>query len=91
VTRSWQAAELLWREWDGEAIVYGKSSGSTHLLNPMAAEVLRIIETKAKTPLEISHQLASRANVSVDTEVINKVETLLANLDHLGLIEPVPL
>ena len=90
VTPPWKATELLWREWDGENIVFNVSSGNTHLLQPTAVDVLRLLEKETLSAEEISERLISMVGVSSDEEIVKNVETLLMNLDHLGLIEPVP-
>ena len=87
MTIAWRAVELLWREWEGDSVVFNVNSGNTHLLNSTTVEVLRLLEKEALSTGEISDRLM--AGLSSDEEVINNVETLLKNLDHLGLIEPV--
>lgn len=78
----------MWREWEGESIVFNVNSGNTHLLTSTAVDVLRLLEKEALSASEISDHLISMVGISSDEEVISNVETLLKNLDHLGLIEP---
>ena len=85
---AWRAVELLWREWEGESVVFNVNSGNTHLVNPTVVEVLRMIEKDALTPCEISQRLIATVGGSCDDEIISNVENLLANLDRLGLVEP---
>ena len=91
VTLVWKASELLWREWEGENVVFNLNSGNTHLLNPATVDVLRLLEKETLGAEEISARLISEVGVSSDEEeVVKNVETLLMNLDNLGLVEPVP-
>jgi len=83
----WKAAKLSWREWEGEIVVFSVNSGNTHLISPAAGDVVRLLEKEVLSATEISDRLM--AGLSSDEEVISNVETLLKNLDHLGLIEPV--
>ena len=38
---------------------------------------------------EIAKKIAAEADVDVDDELVDQVATLVANLDDLGLIEPI--
>lgn len=89
VTVLWRATKLLWREWEGESVVFNVNSGNTHLLSSTAVGVLRLLEREVLSVGEISDRLISTIGISSDEEVVNNVETLLKNLDHMGLIEPV--
>jgi PqqD family protein of HPr-rel-A system len=89
MTIAWRTGELLWRQWEGETVVFNVSSGNTHLMSTTAVEVLRLIKKDALTAEEISRRLMTSAGDSCDEEVVTNVENLLRNLDHLGLIEPV--
>ena len=88
MTIAWRAAELLCGEWEGESVVFNVNSGNTHLVSPTAFQLLRIIERDALTPREISQRLIATVCESCDDEIISNVESLLANLDRLGLVEP---
>jgi PqqD family protein of HPr-rel-A system len=83
----WRTVKLLWREWDGETVVYNVNSGNTHLLNPTAVEVLRMIERDVLTAGELSDRLMNRLGGSSNEEIMDGVKSLLVNLDHLGLVE----
>ena len=44
---SWQLAEgcrLHWKAWDDEFVIFDEGSGDTHLLDPLAAEFLKVLE-----------------------------------------------
>ncbi len=52
-------------------------------------EVLRLLEKEELSVGAISDSLISKIGVSSDEEIISKVESLLKNLDHMGLVESV--
>lgn len=86
----WRAADLRWRSWDQQWAVYNIASGNTHLLTAIAAEILRVLEHKPATAVDLSQKLAASASLRPDEELIDQVRKLLANLDDMGLIESVP-
>ena len=69
-------------------MVYNAASGNTHLLTPIAAEVLKILEIQPLSVRDIAQRLALSANVSVDEEITRQVANLIVSLDDLGLIDP---
>ncbi len=85
----WRSAKLLWREWEGKHVVFNLNSGNTHFLSSTAVEVLRLLEKEELSVGAISDSLISKIGVSSDKEIISKVEGLLKNLDHMGLVESV--
>ena len=88
--QSWKpASALCWKQWHDGTLVFNALSGNTHLLNPTAAMVLRALEQRPANAVELAEQLASQIGVEADEELATQVETLLSNLDELGLIEPI--
>jgi PqqD family protein of HPr-rel-A system len=80
---------LLWRQWDDEYIVFDAVSGDTHLLNEVAAEVLRTLSQHPCNALQLTHQVASRLRLESITEFPQNIEKLLGHLEALGLIQPI--
>ena len=64
-------------------------SGTTHLLNPAAGQVLYCLAEARASVAALSHRLASQNDLESDAELDRTVEGLLKQLDSLGLIEPV--
>ena len=85
----WRSYSLIWKSWAEEYLVFNNASGNTHLLTPIAARALRLLENAPLTVDEIAKKIAAEADVDVDDELVDQVATLVANLDDLGLIEPV--
>lgn len=74
--------------WDNEVVVFNAASGSTHLINPIAAKILALLQSRPSSALEIAGNIAAETEVDADEEVLQRVEAVLETLDHLGLIEP---
>lgn len=89
IGRSWKATKLAWKSWDNDVVVFNFASGDTHLLNPVAAHALKILEQKPLNTNELSQQLASSDNLPTDEQLTAHVKDLLSKLDEMGLIEPV--
>jgi PqqD family protein of HPr-rel-A system len=88
-TEIWRAGRLLMKSWDDGVIVYNLDSGTTHLLNPTAGQVLYYLADAHASVGALSHRLASENDLESDEELDHTVEDLLKQLDSLGLIEPV--
>jgi PqqD family protein of HPr-rel-A system len=84
----WGTYTLLWKRWDDEPIAYNVESGNTHLLNPLAAKILRQLQQHPSTLSRVSHHVAAEVEVDSDEELIEHVERLISNLDELGLVKP---
>lgn len=69
-------------------VVYNRDSGSTHLLNPIAGEVLSHLTLGPASSATLATQLAMENNLEADAELAYNIDRLLNYLDSLGLIEP---
>lgn len=78
------------RIWNDEAVVFSLHSGATHVLSAVAGEVLfALLDGGAASSSTLCERLASRNQVSNDTELADVVERLLCEMDELGLIASV--
>lgn len=84
------AEKLIWRDWDGDHVIYHPLSGDTQLLDVAVAEVLREIESSQAKRSEACERLAQFLEVDNDSELDKAVSQILGKLDDLGIIEPVP-
>ena len=82
--------KLLWREWDGDLVIYHPLSGDTQLLDVAVAEVLKQIDEGQATRDQARARLAHFLEVDNDSELDKAVSQILGRLDDLGIIEPAP-
>lgn len=83
---------LALRELDGELVVYNAASGGTHLLEPLAGEVLRTL-VEADSAMSMSDLVARLRADTVDEDVSEwsaAIEAALSEFRRLGLAEPEP-
>ena len=80
---------LAWQDLDGELAVHNADSGSTHLLEPLSGEVLRIL-IEAGCSMSVP-QLVARLRQDSTVEDISEwsaaVEAVLCEFKRLGLAE----
>lgn len=84
-----QGYPLVWQNWDrDEYVVYHTGSGDTHLVNEIAAAILRELEGDALDARELAGRVADALDCDTDADFPPYVEQLLLRLDELGLVEP---
>lgn len=86
----WQAItdfDLLWHVWDDEHIVYHTGSGDTHLLSADAARVLQSLQQESANITDLEIKLASSINLPQDNQLLSYLETIMTELNKLGVIE----
>jgi PqqD family protein of HPr-rel-A system len=79
---------LLWRRWDQEFVVFDPRSGDIHLLDSLAAEILRRLDESSATVAELSRELDVSLGHEAELDLAQYVAKLVGELDELGLIEP---
>ena len=86
----WRAMfpEVGLRHWDDEFVFFAVASGDTHLLDLVGGTTLKHL---CKTPANL-HQIAatvsSDLNIELDDVLLESLQNILIEFDHLGLIEP---
>jgi PqqD family protein of HPr-rel-A system len=80
---------LCWKIWDGECVVFDGRSGETHLLNPLAVEVLQTLEQGPADGSHLTRLIASTLALEAEPDLARAVDEVLARFDELGLTEPV--
>jgi PqqD family protein of HPr-rel-A system len=90
--RTWrllEPADLAWRCWDGEYIVFHPFSGMTHYLDATAGAVLALLlEGPAAIP-DLAAELAGMADTPDINILGNAVQQVLRRFDDIGLAEAV--
>ena len=74
----------LSHEWDDGCVLFDRSSGDTHALDPLCAEVLDLIEAGCADPLLISEKLAAELGVEAP-RLLSGVEAACTQLRKRGL------
>jgi len=77
------------KSWEDGVVVYNLDSGNTHLLNPIAGQVLKLLADAPADATTVARRLAGQIDLDSDLELDYNVASLLNHLDSLGLIEPV--
>jgi PqqD family protein of HPr-rel-A system len=78
---------LAFREWDGEAVLYNDLSGSTHLLDGAALDLLQVLREGPADSAALAGLLAERFDAG-DDDLASLIDDMLANLARLDLVEP---
>ena len=89
MTAVWRVANLLTKSWRDGVVVYNLDSGNTHLLTPIAGQVLKLLADTPADATTIARRLAGQIDLDSDRELDYNVASLLNHLDSLGLIESV--
>ncbi len=82
--------ELTWRELDGQLVVLNARSGSTHLLEPLAGEVLRAL-IEGSPGMSVQDLVDRLRGDSADDDLPDwsaAIETVLSEFERLGLAQP---
>jgi PqqD family protein of HPr-rel-A system len=81
---------FLWDDFESDALVFDALSGSTHYLNPPAAEALLALE-RHREGLEtgqVRAHVLEALGLAADALAPRDVEELLAHLAQIGLVAP---
>jgi PqqD family protein of HPr-rel-A system len=81
-------AALLWREWDGEYIVFHVPSGDTHLLNAFAAEILLSLADEPASVAELVLRLRHEVGLEPGSGQEEPIANLVTQFEERGLVEP---
>lgn len=91
-TQFWRAAgplNLRWKCWQDEYIVFNVDSGDVLLLNPVATEALKILETSPTSLDELTEQIARRLDVDLNEDLHQGITQFVYKLAHLGMVCPI--
>lgn len=77
---------LLWREWNGEFVVYNDVTGDTHQMDATSAAILRSLEDASADAEAIHAQVVAQAqHDGLDPD---RAQAAIDQFRLLGLIEP---
>ena len=83
-------AVLVDREWEGEIIVMNTLAGDTHLLEPVAAFVYRLLQGGAQSEATLAKRLAVDLDPADVGDARALVNSTLLEFSRLGLIASAP-
>jgi PqqD family protein of HPr-rel-A system len=82
-------AALAWREWGGQTVVFNAETGSTHLLNPLAAEILRRLATQGPTSaFALGAGLVDEGDGDDPAKWTRAIAQILSEFMRVGLAQP---
>lgn len=77
----------MWQEWEADATVFDRTTGETHLLSPLPAEILRLLSVEPMTLSSLASKLADACEVDCMVEWRARVGRMLDELASLALVE----
>ena len=81
---------LLWHHFeDRHHIVFNVFSGQTHIVNELCVDALEILQQLPLDSQMLAELLAQRNEFSLDEDWLTYINEMLADMDRLGLVEPV--
>jgi PqqD family protein of HPr-rel-A system len=88
--RTWRVTPgqtLHCREWDDEVVLYNDLSGSTHLLDGAALDLLQTLQGRSADAATLAADLADRFDAD-GADLPTLIDDMLATLGQLDLVEP---
>ncbi len=83
---------LHWKRFDAERLIlFNDASCQTHVLNVLCEDLLRLLRDFPDSSGALAEKLAQHHEMPLDEEFSTYFNNMLADLDFLGLIEPVAL
>lgn len=82
-------ARFHFRRWGDECVAYDNATGDTHLLDPVAAELLLALQQAAATTEELVQRVASRLGTGTGSDLFSALESALGDFERLALIRRV--
>ena len=79
--------ELLIECWENEYFVFNPNSGDTHVLNVLAADILKALAEEAKSIPDLTGQMRTTGTLD-RVSLTESVSVYLKHLDELGLVTP---
>jgi PqqD family protein of HPr-rel-A system len=83
-----EGCRLHWKAWDDEFVIFDEGSGDTHLLDPLAAEFLKVLEESPGEVPGLARRLGARLDLARDADLTRRVRELVERFVAVGLVEP---
>ncbi|MET0106703.1 MAG: HPr-rel-A system PqqD family peptide chaperone [Sedimenticola sp.] len=89
--KRWQLSSytrLEFSRYDDEVVVFDTGSGNTHVVDPVAADLLLTLSDKPHTKKELSNQIVTSFEFEQDSSIEKYVDSLLHSLAKQNIIQP---
>ncbi|MES2537658.1 MAG: HPr-rel-A system PqqD family peptide chaperone [Pseudomonadota bacterium] len=73
--------------WNDEFVFYNGLSGMTHILGPLAAQMIFLLQESSLDSLSLVNSLTLNSESPVEADDLQQVEEILSELHSLALIE----
>jgi len=84
----WSVANLLTRFWEDGLVVFNLDSGNTHLLTPIAGQILQILMQGPADLQELSRRLTVERELQSDPELNASISEVIQQFEALGIVYP---
>jgi PqqD family protein of HPr-rel-A system len=81
---------LHWRCWDDRWVVFDEGSGQTHLLEPLCAAILLLLEEGAADPDTLKCRIVGETSIPDRPALAGDLQASLEQLAGVGLVRPSP-
>jgi PqqD family protein of HPr-rel-A system len=68
-------------------VIFDEGSGDTHLLDPLAAEFLKVLEESPEEVPGLARRLGARLDLASDADLTGRVRELVERFVAVGLVE----
>jgi PqqD family protein of HPr-rel-A system len=68
-------------------VIFDEGSGDTHLLDPLAAEFLKVLEESPEDVPGLARRLRARLDLASDADLTGRVRELVERFVAVGLVE----
>jgi PqqD family protein of HPr-rel-A system len=80
-----KSARFLYRGWENEAVAYDTLTGDTHLLEPLAAELLLHLDRGEQTLQSLAQHLSGCFSFPAEDDILAITESTLKRLESIGI------
>jgi PqqD family protein of HPr-rel-A system len=68
-------------------VIFDEGSGDTHLLDPLAAELVKVLQESPGEVTTLAHRLVARLDLERDADLTARVRELVDRFAAVGLVE----
>jgi PqqD family protein of HPr-rel-A system len=77
---------ILWHHWGDSYAVYHTGSGQTHILDDLAAQLLKLLVSEPANLAELASRFAEAVSLEADDELYLYMENALQEFERLELV-----